>query len=64
MRIAVGGARVASFVDTGDKAFVSDDGSRVYFVTAKPLEGVAAPANGTTTSPGLSGTVGTSGAGL
>jgi len=32
--------------------FVSRNGQRVYFVTAAPLPGVPAPANGTITSPG------------
>lgn len=36
----------------GSLRFVSKDGSRLYFVTAAPLAGVAPPSDGTLTSPG------------
>ncbi|NLT07391.1 MAG: hypothetical protein GXY03_13930 [Solirubrobacterales bacterium] len=36
--------------------FVSDDGARVFFACQSPLSGVAAPSNGTTTTPGGSPT--------
>jgi hypothetical protein len=32
--------------------YISDDGTKVYFVTASPIAGVAAPSDGTTTAPG------------
>jgi hypothetical protein len=42
--------------ESGAARFFSDDGSRLYFVSAAPLDGVGVPGNGTVTEPGGSPT--------